>query len=1194
MKKNTLFREISTLILLIASLILGDSIIRSRNSNEIITEKISLSLKENQNKVDSISALCKDNFINANDNFKDCLHLLSNNRNIASYIFKNDSLIFWNSDINDPNSLLENIHSTKNIFEHGNKVFYIVCSEIDSYKIFTSTLLYHKKNNDENNTFILKKINGAYKIDFYIEENEIKFNLDYTPKMNDFNSYIIGFLIFFTLIITFSSTYKSLKKLRKDKNNTFLFFITSSILFVLAIILQRKLFVSSSNLFSQPCFIYDSENSFSLGLLAEYVIFLFSNIIVLTSNIRNESKINTNIKIIISSTILASIILIYTYLIYELISKTDIPFSFLQIYNTTVESYFFLMIICILSCSFIILLQNLMKIFVTEKQSYLKSIIAILLVGAILELFLTKLIDFHFSIITNIITILLYLILIWERKSNFRIKKVIRNIGIITLISTQLTYILYLINETKERNEMEWFANVIGDESDEAFEDAIIEITERIKKDKSLTEWQKNNDFPSDDSILNYFNTKYFNTEEIEGYNKVVTLCDTTTILVVSDLNNHEINCNELFNDILEYNYTKKISEELTLVDDPTTDSYYILKLDLSPIDTNYLNICYIEFYKEYILNFIGIPEIITSYKNVLMPNLVNYSFSCYNENILQYKFGHYNYPNELSSFRYKDEEYVKTKIFKHLTKLFDGDKTIIVTVEKPSFIDTIAPFSYIFIVLSLIYFINIRIFKKEELINIRQSFHAKMQLTIILTLGFAFLVAGFTSFAFIRNSLNRKTTEFQYEKNKSIVKNIEYDINKKDINNSEYLKKYKENYFTDINIYDTNGFLVNTTQSKLFEGFKSKIINKEAYENIQLRKRFYYSCTEEIEGIEYNSSYFPLLDENGNIHSIINIPFFDNKMSNNSNISNFIITYLNIFLVVMGISALIVILMTRKTLQPLEMIQDKMQKINLGGKNEAIEWKSKDEIGDLIEIYNKLIKELEISANKLMRSERETAWREMARQVAHEIKNPLTPMKLNIQFLQMAWDEKNPDIDRKLRETTKSILEQIDILSNIATAFSDYAKLPKKNIETFNLKEVIVNTINLYNNNDNIKIDIIEENESDYVINSDKNNLSIVFGNILKNAIQAIGKKENGRIEFRITDNGGRYRIEISDNGCGIGEEEKKKIFMPNFTTKSSGMGVGLSIVYDILETLGGNITFESEVGKGTTFIVGIQGLRD
>ena len=291
-----------------------------------------------------------------------------------------------------------------------------------------------------------------------------------------------------------------------------------------------------------------------------------------------------------------------------------------------------------------------------------------------------------------------------------------------------------------------------------------------------------------------------------------------------------------------------------------------------------------------------------------------------------------------------------------------------------------------------------------------------------------------------------------------------------------------------------------------------------------------------------------------------------------------------------MGASALVVILMTRRTIKPLEIIQDKMQKISLGEKNEIIEWKSKDEIGELIESYNKLIKELEISANKLMRSERETAWREMARQVAHEIKNPLTPMKLNIQFLQMAWDEKNPDIDRKLRETTKSILEQIEILSNIASAFSDYAKLPKKNIEEFDIKELILNTINLYNNNENININFIEENASDYEINSDKNNLSIVFGNILKNAIQAVGKKEDGLIEINIKDSGDSFLIKIKDNGCGIGEEEKKKIFMPNFTTKSSGMGVGLSIVYDILEMLGGSITFESELGIGTTFFVEIR----
>ena len=189
-----------------------------------------------------------------------------------------------------------------------------------------------------------------------------------------------------------------------------------------------------------------------------------------------------------------------------------------------------------------------------------------------------------------------------------------------------------------------------------------------------------------------------------------------------------------------------------------------------------------------------------------------------------------------------------------------------------------------------------------------------------------------------------------------------------------------------------------------------------------------------------------------------------------------------------------------------------------------------------------------------------------------------------------MAWNEKDPNIDKKLRETTNTLLEQIDILSNIATAFSNYAKLPQKNTSIFNIKDLIINTINLYDNNPNINITFKEENESDYIIESDKNNLSIVFGNIIKNAIQAIGKKEDGNILIKIKDVKEYYNIEISDNGCGIRDEEKKKIFMPNFTTKSSGMGVGLSIVYDILETLESTISFESEVGKGTIFTINIK----
>lgn len=1194
MRNNRFLKEYLGLLILVLVLILSNIIIKSKNSEEKVLNKISNSLELIQNKHDSLISDFRINFQNIVKE-PERFYPTKEETDFAIYLFKNDSLIYWNSDINDPKKILQEITSQKNIFSQGHNDYYVSTTSLDSVKIFTSTpLCHHNPLSERDDQILTTKINGLYKVNFKIEDERITCHLNYQPQMNKIESYLIGILLLIIFIKSLVILSEEINKSVKLHNNKIikctLFLIGSILIYITLIIVQNKLFISTSDLFGKSCLVKSSSYTLSLGTLAELAILLFVNITYISLNLKKTLTLKNYWRIVISSFILISIILSYTYFIFELISNINIPFSFLEIYNTTINSYIFLIIIGILTCSLIIFILKLMRLIVSESQSYIWSIICLIAIGIFIEVIINNFIDLHYSLITNIVVLAFYLIIIWEKKSNKRRKTIIRDIYVITLMTIQLTYILYLINENKEREEMEWFANIVGDESDEEFEKTILEVTEKLKKDKNLSIWQKDNDFPSDDSILNYLNTKYFNLKEIKDYNKVVTLCDTNTILIIKDFNDHEVNCNDLFKGILEFNHTRKISEELSQIDDPTTDSYYILMLDLSPIDTNNLNYLYIEFYKEYILNHIGIPELITSHENVIMPNLVNYSFSAYEGDILQYKYGLYNYPNELKNFRYKNEEYVKTRIFKHLTKEFDGDKTIIVTIEKPRLIDIIAPFSYIFLVLSLMYYLYYGITKGKEAKNLRHSFNGKMQLTIILTLGFSFLVAGITSFIFIKNSLNRKTREFQYEKNKTIVKTIEDDFNKIDIENPIYLKRFKENHFTDMNIYDLNGNLLNTTQPKLFEKFKSKIINRKAYEIIKERERMFYSCEENIEGTKYNSSYFPLKDKEGNIHAIINIPYFDNKMTSRSSVSNFIITYLNIILVLMGASALVVILMTRKTIKPLEIIQDKMQKISLGEKNEIIEWKSEDEIGELIESYNKLIKELEISANKLMRSERETAWREMARQVAHEIKNPLTPMKLNIQFLQMAWDEKSPDIDRKLRESTKLILEQIDILSDIATAFSDYAKLPKNKIEEINIKELIINTINLYDNNQNIKIKFIEKNKSDYNICSDKNNLGIVFGNIIKNAVQAIGKKEEGEIIISIEDSGERYHIEVRDNGCGIGEEEKKKIFMPNFTTKSSGMGVGLSIVYDILQSLNGEIKFESKQNEGTTFKIDIK----
>lgn len=1121
------------LLIALMILIIGDSLIRINNSVSKVSKKINTSLIEIQKIHDSI-----------NETTSTPNALISP----ATYLFINDSLIYWSSDAIEPYTL-NNISSERNIIKQANTIFYVSCKQNDSLRLFLATPLYRDNPNVINdNKFLPQNINGNYELYFSIINGNLECQINYVPKMNDLSSFILAILLFYILILSCKILFRYIQNTAKLKVKFLAYFLCSSCIYALVIFLQRFLFLSTSDFFASSCLLPDCKFSFSLAELAEFTVFFIFNVIVLSKNINKEINLKARFRIPLGVILFALILLIYTYLTVKLISNINIHFTFLQIYSTNVFSYIFLIIICALTSSVIILLQNVISLMINEKPYF-------------------------------------------EKKSALKLKNVIRNIVVITLMSIQLTYIFYLINETKEKEEMEWFATVIGDESDLSFEEEILKVTEQIKNDELIVKWQRDNDFPSDDSILNYFEKKYFYHNNIKNYNKTLTICDTNTVLIIRDINDYEVNCNSLFKAIFEHNKTHKISEELSQIDDPTTDAYYILKLDLSPIDSNYHNVIYLEFYKEYILNYIGVPAIFNSQENIIMPNLHNYSFSSYHDGILQYKYGHYNYPNELENFRHKDEEYVKTRIFKHLVKKFDDEKTVIVTIEKPRFIDVIAPFSYIFIILLIMYYMNTSIGRQYDVKIVRHSFHGKMQFVILMTLGFSFVVVGLTSFLFMRNSLNNKNFESVYEKNKSIIKNLEGAVDRQlDISDATFLKNLKDVYFTDINIYDTNGLLLNTTQPKLFNEFKSNIINRDAYNAIALKNRFFYSAQEKIDDTEYNSSYFPLKDSNGNCIAIINIPYYEQNNVSKSNMSYFIITYFNIILVLMGLSGLVVILVTRRTIKPLQMIQDKMQKISLGEKNEAIEWHSDDEIGDLIEIYNKLIKELEISANQLMRSERETAWREMARQVAHEIKNPLTPMKLNIQFLQMAWDEKNPDIDKKLRETTKSLLEQIDILSSIATAFSDYAKLPKNNIERFNIKEILTNTINLYDNNTNVHFELIEENESDYLIDSDKNNLGIVFGNIVKNAIQAIGKKDDGRIVFKINDMTTKYHIEISDNGCGIREEEKKKIFMPNFTTKSSGMGVGLSIVYDILQTLNGEITFNSEFGVGTTFIIEIK----
>ena len=264
------------------------------------------------------------------------------------------------------------------------------------------------------------------------------------------------------------------------------------------------------------------------------------------------------------------------------------------------------------------------------------------------------------------------------------------------------------------------------------------------------------------------------------------------------------------------------------------------------------------------------------------------------------------------------------------------------------------------------------------------------------------------------------------------------------------------------------------------------------------------------------------------------------------------------------------------------------MSRLRLGGSNEKIFWNRNDEIGQLVLEYNRMIDELEKSAGLLARSERESAWRQMARQVAHEIKNPLTPMKLNAQYLQKAWNEKAPDWDQRLQRFTQTLVEQIDTLSAIASGFSDFARMPAIVLEKVDLDEVAGFVLSLYEGTSEIRYEFISL-PGKKVVSADRSQVVRVFTNLFNNAVQAIGDRDGSLIRLSLKLENGFVCVDISDNGVGIPAARADKVFQPEFTTKSGGMGLGLAIVKGIVDGLSGEISFTSEEQKGTTFAIKI-----
>jgi two-component system, NtrC family, nitrogen regulation sensor histidine kinase NtrY len=784
-----------------------------------------------------------------------------------------------------------------------------------------------------------------------------------------------------------------------------------------------------------------------------------------------------------------------------------------------------------------------------------------------------------------------------ERKSNSLVPGFTSLVAALFLFSMISTVAIYRYNTIKEQEKRRSMALRHGSEQDPVAEFLFMEMEEALFNDNQLRNlvWRD----PLDEAaIFQYLQHHYF-YDFWAKYDMQITICSPGKVLLLWP-QNVEADCYWFFEDYIRSFGKPTLSESLVYLDNNTGRNSYIAEIPIvigdkdSPMAEYTI---YLELDSKFVPRDMGFPELLIDQKVDISPELINYSYATYKNGNLINKYGPYNYSIHIAAYGQFDEEFSWFEFddYHHLLFQKDDETQIIVSRPQETFLEKIAPFSYLFVLFFALVVIFWLLTTQRKVAGFfTMNFKRRVQFSMIGIVIASMVTIGGASAWFIFNIYQNKNISIISEKSHSVLVEMEHLMAGEPFIDEEWdfyladlLVRFSNIFFTDINLFNPHGELMASSRPKVFEeGLAGNFMNPIAFSKLRTLQKSQYIHSEQIGNLEYLSAYVPLRNNQNQLLAYINLPYFAKQSELRNEISYFLVAFINIYLLLMVGAILLALFISNHVTSPLQVIRDNIARVQLGRTNQKIEWDRNDEIGSLISEYNRMIDELAVSADLLARSERESAWREMAKQVAHEIKNPLTPMRLSVQYLEKAWKEKVPDWDERLARFSKTMVEQIDNLSVIASAFSDFAKMPAGNNNRVDLRAFIPEVLDLYK--DFEKVDMaLEMKPGDHPvwIFADRNQLLRVFNNLIKNSIQAYDKNDIARIVISCREEKGWVVIEIRDYGCGISEAQKDSIFTPYFTTKTGGMGLGLSMVKNIIESIGGKVTFRSMEGQGTTF---------
>lgn len=1131
-------------------------------------------------------------------------------------VYQNDSLVSWTSNIFPAPRFLDSTFKEERFIFGGNG--YYLKSQLDTAN--TSILglqlvkYEYRFRNEYLPTGFLKGFHaprdaviqlkpGQYNI--FSSDKAFLFSLDFgnQPEMGVFLMFLIFTLYLSSLLCLVAALYTAYQYLVSELGHRSALIL----FFVLDVIILR----SVQFFFRFPASLYELEifnpvhfaSSELLPSLGDFLInvALFLQIIYLVYR-------NTLIKSIkqsafrIWNSLLALIAILSTILAFEilyiflesLVINSSISLRFYNLPELTEYSFASLLIVVILLFSFNLISEKLSQFCYRLEPGKIARLLLILLGLFAYSLYWS---GFKHREIWPLLFAGLFLIISFfiHSGNGLEFLKSGKNPVLFLFLALTGTYLINGFTEKREKEQRILLATHLADSRDQLAEYFYKTTAAAIQNDTLVPAILNPGkiDSSAESRALDYIQYTYFQGFWSK-YHVQLTFCQPGKKLNIKPAN-VITECDTYFNEQMA-NYLSPVgNSNLFYLNQSIDVTYYLGRIHFLAGSTPY--VLYIEIDSKNSNRGLGYPELLMDKSLPSSENLSGYSYAFYNKGDLMRNVGEYTYDVDFRKYDSleKKDGYFDLNGFSHFLLRKDAENSLIVSYEKQEITDSIAPFSYIYLFLMLL--LGILLLFSGKSFQIREltlTFRLRLQIYIVgIILGSSIIIGAFT--LLYLNQLNdSKNKDIVKEKINTVLVELENKYGNTLIKTESFydelntsLLNLSNSNFTDINVFSPEGQLIASSRPQVFdEGLISQQMNPLSFRKLAQEHGSFVIQKEMIGNYRFLSAYTPLRNFENRLIGFVNIPFFARQEDLRQEMSRLLATYANLYILMIALAVFLALLISRYITYPLQMIRNQLKTLRLGNYNAKIAWSKADEIGDLVSEYNRMTDELEKSATLLARSERESAWREMARQVAHEIKNPLTPIKLSMQHLIKAWDDQAPDWEIRLKKFSQTLIMQIETLSAIATEFSDFAQMPKPNLRLLDIQPIISFSAQLFRDVENVSLSYPSETGV-YWVYADENQILRIFNNLIKNAIQAIPAGRSGKIDITLEQQESNCFIQFADNGSGIPTDQQTLIFSPNFTTKSAGMGLGLAMVKNIVDHSGGRIWFESRPGEGTIFYI-------